>query len=200
MLERDRPRRICRLDPRLSGHPDDPSPPTAFDSLGWNSQTNTLNFNSNSWEIERLETPGHTLDSVSYFLKNKNSVDEKIECVFIGDTVLIGGLGRTDFNISDSKLFYDTLRTLNNKLQENTVLCPAHDYNQSIVTTWGTEKRDNILLKKLFDPMNLMNQIDFFTEKKLIDSQLIETDIQGKLVCGTINNSILSDKNLRRIS
>ncbi|WGL61218.1 aminotransferase class V-fold PLP-dependent enzyme [Pigmentibacter sp. JX0631] len=169
---------------------------TAFDPLGWNSQTCILNFNSSTWELERFETPGHTLDSVSYFLKNKCSIDEKIECVFIGDTVLIGGLGRTDFSISDNKLFYDTLRNLDNKLHANTVLCPAHDYNQSIVTTWGTEKRNNILLKKLFDPVNLMNEIDFFTEKKLIDSQLLETDIQGKLVCGTINNSVLTDKSL----
>ncbi|WP_158998600.1 aminotransferase class V-fold PLP-dependent enzyme [Pigmentibacter ruber] len=172
----------------------------ACDELGWNSESNILNFNSSTWEIERLETPGHTLDSVSYFLKNKSSLDEKIECVFIGDTVLIGGLGRTDFSISDSKLFYDTIKNLDKKLHDNTILCPAHDYSQSIVTTWGTEKRNNILLKKLFDPLNCMSEKEFFAEKKLIDSQLLETNLQGKLVCGTISNSVLTDKSLPTIS
>lgn len=172
---------------------------SAIDQLGWNSPNAVLNFNSDFWEIEKIKTPGHTSDSVCYLLLNKKN-KSNIDCVFVGDTILIGGLGRSDFSISKTELYYETIKLLDKKLSERSILCPAHDYDNFIVTTWGVEKQTNKLLNNIFDPLKFFSVADFCSEKKVIDSELCETDIQGKIICGTINPELLSNNLLPIVS
>ncbi len=168
--------------------------------LGWPVDGNILDFNSNSWEIERLETPGHTLDSVSYFVFDKSNPVKPL-FVFVGDTILSGGLGRTDFEISGIEQFYFSLHLLNKRLDENALLCSAHDYNNSFATTWSVEKKSNILLQKALNPYNTMGFYEFCRDKKIIDSQLSLSKEQGKIVCGLINSNFIScSENLPVIS
>lgn len=159
------------------------------DILGWPADGNMLGFHSESWEVERLETPGHTLDSVCYFVFNKSNLNKPL-FVFVGDTILTGGLGRTDFGISGVEQFYSSLSLLNKRLGDNTLLCSAHDYSNSFATTWGVEKNSNALLKKVLNPYNIMGFNEFSCEKKIIDAQLCSSKQQGKIVCGLINTNI----------
>jgi glyoxylase-like metal-dependent hydrolase (beta-lactamase superfamily II)/rhodanese-related sulfurtransferase len=92
----------------------------------------------NNLEIEVLETPGHTPDSVCYFADG---------VVFTGDTLLIGATGRTDFPGSDPAMQWDSLHQILAKLDDKTVVFPGHDYNSLIFSLMGVEKRTNPHLK-----------------------------------------------------
>lgn len=165
----------------------------AKDNLGWPTDGDILDFYSNSWQIERIKIPGHTLDSVCYLVYNKKYLDNPI-FAFVGDTILCGGLGRTDFRISGTKQFYTSLHLLDKYLNPNTLLCPAHDYNNSFATTWGIEKENNKLLFKVLNSYNMISYDDFCKEKELLDSQLTSFVQQGKIVCGLIDANLLSSK------
>jgi sulfur dioxygenase len=78
-------------------------------------------------------TPGHTDDSYSFLLGDR---------VFTGDTLLIRGTGRTDFQNGDARVQYESLQRLM-RLPEETLVFPAHDYKGDTVSTIGEEKRFN---------------------------------------------------------
>ena len=84
--------------------------------------------------LEVLYTPGHTDDSYSYLLQDR---------VFTGDTLLIRGTGRTDFQNGDAAAQYDSLFNKLLKLPEETLVYPAHDYKGDTVSTIGEEKACN---------------------------------------------------------
>lgn len=81
-----------------------------------------------------LYTPGHTDDSYSFLLSDR---------VFTGDTLLIRGTGRTDFQNGDAAAQYDSLFGKLLKLPEDTLVYPAHDYNGVTRSSIGEEKRWN---------------------------------------------------------
>src|SRR5271157_849523 len=83
--------------------------------------------------LDVLYTPGHTDDSYSFVLGDR---------VFTGDTLLIRGTGRTDFQNGDSRAQYQSLQRLL-RLPEETLVFPAHDYKGDTVSTIGEEKRFN---------------------------------------------------------
>ena len=83
--------------------------------------------------LDVLYTPGHTDDSYSFLLGDR---------VFTGDTLLIRGTGRTDFQNGDSRAQYESLQRLMH-LPEDTLVFPAHDYKGDTVSTIGEEKRYN---------------------------------------------------------
>ena len=80
-----------------------------------------------------MYTPGHTDDSYSFTLADR---------VFTGDTLLIRGTGRTDFQNGDARAQYQSLQRLMN-LPDDTLVFPAHDYKGDTVSTIGEEKRYN---------------------------------------------------------
>ena len=82
-------------------------------------------------EIKALHTPGHTSDSFSFLMN---------DCLFSGDTLLINGTGRTDFQNGSAKDAYNSIFNRLLKLPEETLLYPAHDYNGKKVSTIGNEK------------------------------------------------------------
>ena len=87
-----------------------------------------------SIELKAIYTPGHTDCSYSYLMNDR---------VFTGDTLLINGTGRTDFQNGSSYAAYDSLFNKLLKLPENTLVYPAHDYNGKKYSTIKNEKSNN---------------------------------------------------------
>jgi glyoxylase-like metal-dependent hydrolase (beta-lactamase superfamily II)/rhodanese-related sulfurtransferase len=85
-------------------------------------------------QIRVLHTPGHTPDSVCYVVDG---------AVLTGDTLLIGGSGRTDFPGGDAGAQYEAVTRKLFALPEDTVVYPAHDYKGHARSTIGAEKRSN---------------------------------------------------------
>ena len=85
-------------------------------------------------EIQAIYTPGHTDDSYSFVLPDR---------VLTGDTLLIRGTGRTDFQNGDAGAQYDSLFGRLLKLPEDTFVYPAHDYNGMTLSSIGEEMRHN---------------------------------------------------------
>ena len=85
-------------------------------------------------KLRALYTPGHTDCSYSYLMNDR---------VFTGDTLLINGTGRTDFQNGSSYDAYDSLFNKLLKLPEKTLVYPAHDYNGKKYSTIENEKNNN---------------------------------------------------------
>ena len=85
-------------------------------------------------ELKAMYTPGHTDCSYSYIMNDR---------VFTGDTLLINGTGRTDFQNGSSYDAYDSLFNKLLKLPEKTLVYPAHDYNGKKFSTIENEKNNN---------------------------------------------------------
>ena len=107
-------------------------------------------------ELRTIYTPGHTDCSYSYFMNDR---------VFTGDTLLINGTGRTDFQNGSSYDAYDSLFNKLLKLPEKTLVFPAHDYNGKKNSTIENEKNNNPRLQvsskeeyaEIMDNLNLAN-------------------------------------------
>lgn len=181
---------------------------TSTDSLGWRSTSDEITLSNGttvpalkvteSLVLAKLQTPGHTEDSATLLLgtsSNGTLQRENTRFAFCGDTVLTGGIGRTNFECSNVNSIFHSLRTLNNVLGEKTLLCPAHDYNNSFATTWGAEKATNQLLSEALDPIESLAEQKFVSKKKLLDKDLcaLEADFQG-IVCGVTVNCISPEK------
>src|SRR5215468_5667581 len=106
--------------------------------------------------LDVLYTPGHTDDSYSFLLPDR---------VFTGDTLLIRGTGRTDFQNGNARAQFDSIFNRLLKLPEETLVYPAHDYKGETVSTIGEEKAFNPRLQvksideyvELMDNLNLPN-------------------------------------------
>ena len=109
-----------------------------------------------SVELETIYTPGHTDCSYSYLMNDR---------VFTGDTLLINGTGRTDFQSGSSYDAYDSLFNKLLKLPQKTLVYPAHDYNGKKYSTIENEKNKNPRLQvssaeeyaEIMDNLNLAN-------------------------------------------
>jgi glyoxylase-like metal-dependent hydrolase (beta-lactamase superfamily II) len=84
--------------------------------------------------ITALATPGHTNDSVSYYVSG---------AVFTGDSLLIRGCGRTDFQLGDARALYDSITKTLFALPGGTVVYPGHDYHGRTMSTIDEERRWN---------------------------------------------------------
>jgi glyoxylase-like metal-dependent hydrolase (beta-lactamase superfamily II)/rhodanese-related sulfurtransferase len=102
--------------------------------------------------LEALYTPGHTDDSYSYIMADR---------VFTGDTLLIRGTGRTDFQNGDPRAQYDSLFGRLLKLPDETMVYPAHDYKGDTVSTIGEERAFNprLQVKSVDEYVDLMNNL-----------------------------------------
>ena len=104
-------------------------------------------------KIKAIYTPGHTSDSYSFLMKNH---------LFSGDTLLINGTGRTDFQNGNAKDSYNSIFNKLLKLPEETLLYPAHDYKGEKVSTIGKEKKQNprLQVKSVDEYIDIMNNLD----------------------------------------
>jgi glyoxylase-like metal-dependent hydrolase (beta-lactamase superfamily II)/rhodanese-related sulfurtransferase len=102
--------------------------------------------------LDVLYTPGHTDDSYSFLLDDR---------VFTGDTLLIRGTGRTDFQNGDPRAQYDSIFNKLLKLPDATLVFPAHDYKGDTVSTIGEEKLFNprLRVKSMDEYAELMNNL-----------------------------------------
>ena len=91
-------------------------------------------INIENIELNTIYTPGHTDCSYSFFMKDR---------VFTGDTLLINGTGRTDFQNGSADKQYDSIFNKLLKLPEKTFVYPAHDYNGKKFSTIIDEKKNN---------------------------------------------------------
>jgi sulfur dioxygenase len=105
-------------------------------------------------------TPGHTDDSYSYLLPDR---------VFTGDTLLIRGTGRTDFQNGDPRAQYESLFGRLLKLPDETLVYPAHDYKGDTVSTIGEERAFNprLQVKSIDDYVELMNNLNLPNPKMM---------------------------------
>ena len=85
-------------------------------------------------EIKVLHTPGHTPDSVSFYVNN---------LLLTGDVLLIGGTGRTDFTGGDAGLQFDSITGKLFTLPDETLVYPGHDYRGNTESSIGNEKHNN---------------------------------------------------------
>jgi sulfur dioxygenase len=110
--------------------------------------------------LDVLYTPGHTDDSYSFLMNDR---------VFTGDTLLIRGTGRTDFQNGDPRAQYDSIFNKLLKLPDETMVFPAHDYKGETVSTIGEEKAFNPRLKvrSLDDYVALMNNLNLPNPKMM---------------------------------
>lgn len=102
--------------------------------------------------VQALHTPGHTAGSMSYLWRGH---------VFTGDTLLINGCGRTDFQSGDTATLYDSLTRVLFALPDDTVVWPGHDYQGRSHSRIGTEKTSNVRVagKSLEDFESIMAQL-----------------------------------------
>jgi sulfur dioxygenase len=107
-------------------------------------------------ELTSIYTPGHTKCSYSFLMNN---------CVFTGDTLLINGSGRTDFQGGNALEQYDSIFNKLLKLPEETLVYPAHDYKGKKFSKIIDEKNNNPRLQvnspdeyvKIMNNLNLAN-------------------------------------------
>ena len=104
-------------------------------------------------KIRAIYTPGHTSDSYSFLMDNY---------LFSGDTLLINGTGRTDFQNGSTKDSYNSIFNKLLKLPEETLLYPAHDYKGEKVSTIGKEKKQNprLQVSSVDEYIEIMNNLD----------------------------------------
>jgi sulfur dioxygenase len=110
--------------------------------------------------LDVLYTPGHTDDSYSYIMRDR---------VFTGDTLLIRGTGRTDFQNGDPRAQYDSIFNKLLKLPEDTMVFPAHDYKGEMVSTIGEEKAFNprLQVKSIDQYVEVMNNLNLPNPKMM---------------------------------
>jgi glyoxylase-like metal-dependent hydrolase (beta-lactamase superfamily II)/rhodanese-related sulfurtransferase len=121
--------------------------------------------------LDVLYTPGHTDDSYSFLLRDR---------VFTGDTLLIRGTGRTDFQNGSARAQYDSLFNKLLKLPEETLVYPAHDYKGDTVSTIGEEKAFNprLQVKSVEEYVDLMNSLNL-PNPKMMDVAIPSNMRQG---------------------
>jgi len=112
-------------------------------------------------EFRALFTPGHTSESFSFLMNDR---------VFTGDTLLIGGTGRTDFQNGDPLDSYNSIFNKLLKLPDDTLVYPAHDYKGDTVSSILVEKKFNprLQVKSASEYAEIMNNLNL-PNPKLMD-------------------------------
>ena len=121
--------------------------------------------------LDVIYTPGHTDDSYSFIMPDR---------VFTGDTLLIRGTGRTDFQNGDPRQQYESIFGRLLKLPNETLVYPAHDYKGDTVSTIGEEKAYNprLQVKSIDEYVALMNNL------KLANPKMMDVAIPANMRVG----------------
>ena len=124
--------------------------------------------------LKVMYTPGHTDCSYSYLMNDR---------VFTGDTLLINGTGRTDFQNGNARQQYDSIFNKLLKLPENTMVYPAHDYNGQKHSTIGSERKNNPRLQ-----VNSVDQyVEIMNNLKLANPKMMDVAVPANLKGLTLN-------------
>ena len=127
--------------------------------------------------MDVLYTPGHTDDSYSFVMNDR---------VFTGDTLLIRGTGRTDFQNGDPRAQYESIFGKLLRLPDDMLVFPAHDYKGDTVSTIGEEKRFNprLQVKSVDDYVALMNNL------KLPNPKMMDVAVPSNMRVGLAQQEI----------
>jgi sulfur dioxygenase len=127
--------------------------------------------------LDVLYTPGHTDDSYSFVMGDR---------VFTGDTLLIRGTGRTDFQNGDPRAQYESIFGRLLKLPDRTLVYPAHDYKGDTVSTIGEERAFNprLQVKSVEEYVDLMNNL------KLGNPKMMDVAIPANIRVGLAQEEI----------
>lgn len=122
--------------------------------------------------IKVLATPGHTDGCMSFYFVGR---------VFTGDSLMIRGCGRTDFQQGSSSALFESISQKLFTLPDATILCPGHDYRGFLSSTVGDEKRFN---PRLNSQTSKESFIKTMSELKLADPKKIHEALPANLACG----------------
>src|SRR5438067_12830796 len=127
--------------------------------------------------LDVLYTPGHTDDSYSFRMADR---------VFTGDTLLIRGTGRTDFQNGDARAQYDSIFNKLLRLPDETMIFPAHDYKGETVSTIGEEKRFNprLQVRSMDEYVELMNNL------KLPNPKMMDVAVPANMRVGLAQDEL----------
>jgi len=127
--------------------------------------------------LDALYTPGHTDDSYSFVMRDR---------VFTGDTLLIRGTGRTDFQNGDPRAQYDSIFNRLLRLPDETMIFPAHDYKGETVSTIAEEKA--------FNPRLQVTSVDQYVELmsnlKLPNPKMMDVAVPANMRVGLAQEEI----------
>lgn len=123
-------------------------------------------------KITVLATPGHTNTCLTYSFENM---------IFTGDSLLIRGCGRTDFQQGSSDRLYDSVHGKLFKLSDDTILYPGHDYRGQTASTIGLEKKFN---PRLSIDTTRESFKKIMSELKLANPKKIHEAVPANLTCG----------------
>ncbi|MBL8511295.1 MAG: MBL fold metallo-hydrolase, partial [Betaproteobacteria bacterium] len=128
--------------------------------------------------IRAIHTPGHTAGSMCFRWGN---------AVLTGDTLLIGGCGRTDFQSGNAGALYDSITQKLFTLPDTTRVLPGHDYHGNTESTIGAEKQSNPRLagKTREEFINLMNDLH------LAPPKMIEVAVPANLHLGALPDDVI---------
>ena len=120
--------------------------------------------------LHSIKTPGHTSGCTTYRWRDR---------LFTGDTLLIGGCGRTDFQQGDAGELFDSLQKLMT-FSDETLVYPAHDYNGNRVSNIRQEKLTNDRIKG----RSRENFIENMNSLNLPNPAKIDIAVPANMVCG----------------
>lgn len=135
-------------------------------------------LNIGRYEIQVIATPGHTVGSLTFLCENR---------LFTGDSLLINGCGRTDFQGGDAGVLYDSITQKLFTLADEILVYPGHDYQGRRVSCISQEKNTNV---------RLLNQsresfIDLMEHLNLPKPKLIDIAVPANRKCGVDEESVL---------
>lgn len=127
--------------------------------------------------LDVVYTPGHTDDSYSFAMPDR---------VFTGDTLLIRGTGRTDFQNGDPRAQYDSIFNRLLKLPSETLVFPGHDYKGDTVSTIGEEQRSNprLQVKSVDEYVKIMNSLN------LPNPKMMDVAVPANMKIGLAQDSV----------
>jgi glyoxylase-like metal-dependent hydrolase (beta-lactamase superfamily II)/rhodanese-related sulfurtransferase len=127
--------------------------------------------------LDVVYTPGHTDDSYSFVMSDR---------VFTGDTLLIRGTGRTDFQNGDPRAQYESIFNRLLRLPDATLVYPAHDYKGDTVSTIGEEKAHNPRLQV----KSVDEYVDLMSNLKLSNPKMMDVAVPANMRVGLAQDEI----------
>ena len=138
-------------------------------------------FSVGSVVLHPLHTPGHTDGHFAYLFNDR---------VFTGDALLIEGCGRTDFQNGDADALYKSVHGKLFTLPDETLVYPAHDYQQRFVSSIAQEKRRN---PRLGDSKTLDEFKAIMSNLNLPYPKFIDYAVPGNWQCGVCPSHLPED-------
>lgn len=135
-------------------------------------------INIGTIKLQVIHTPGHTDDSYSFYM-----LDGTQGYLFTGDTLLINGSGRTDFQNGDAHDQYRSIFTKLLNYPDDTRLYPGHDYNGKKVSTVGAEKTNNPRLQVDGEQA----YVELMSQLKLPNPKYMDIAVPANQACGKVN-------------